>query len=342
MTKKQRSTPQKNSHPDTARISADSGRIRNGNDTSTAVPQRATPAKTAPASLALTVPVAALPSGLYIVATPIGNLEDISLRALATLHGIDRIACEDTRMTGRLLHRYGIATRTTAYHDHNARRVLPGLIKALQNGGSVALVSDAGTPLVSDPGLRLVRAAIAADIPVTTIPGPAAVIAGLTLAGLPVDRFLFAGFLPPRGAARRSELAELAVVPATLVFYEAPHRLAAALADMATVLGPRDAAVARELTKLHEEVRRGTLTDLAAHYAAGDAPRGEIVILIGSPGADTAGIDDDALDEKLRAALAAMSVRDAAASVAAETGLKRRDVYARALALARDSNGRTP
>jgi 16S rRNA (cytidine1402-2'-O)-methyltransferase len=249
-------------------------------------------------------------------------------------------------VTARLLHRYGIATRTTAYHDHNAQRVLPRLIEGLQDGGSVALVSDAGTPLVSDPGLRLVRAAIEAGAYVTTIPGPAAAIAGLTLAGLPVDRFLFAGFLPPRGAARRTALAELAAVPATLVFYEAPQRLAASLADMRTVLGDRDAAVARELTKLYEEVRRARLSELAGHYAAAGAPRGEIVVLVAPPttGADAEDLADrDALlDALIDAALTTMSLRDAAATVAAETGRKRRDVYARALARAQAAAGGAP
>lgn len=304
------------------------------------LPEQTAAAPPAAGPLTLTLPAATLQPGLYIVATPIGNLDDITLRALATLHAADRIACEDTRITARLLHRYGITTRTIAYHDHNARRVLPGLIKTLQDGGSVALVSDAGTPLVSDPGLRLVRAAIDAGLTVTTIPGASAAIAALTLAGLPVDRFLFAGFLPPKSGARRAALTELVDVPATLVFYEAPHRLAASLADMATVLGERNAAVARELTKLHEEVRRDALGKLRESFAGGDPPRGEIVILVAPPTADVHEIDADALDERLRQALAEMSVRDAAAIVAAETGRKRRDVYARALALSQgDDDG---
>ena len=338
--KKRRSTPQTDSLPLPARAGDDAGDIP-----AAAVAYRTSGAKVDPdhptakkpiGPIALSVPTPPVPPGLYIVATPIGNLDDVSLRMLATLAGVDRIACEDTRVTARLLARYGIVTPMLAYHDHNARRVLPRLIEALQDGGSVALVSDAGTPLVSDPGHRLVRAAIDAGIAVTTIPGPAAVIAGLTLAGLPVDRFLFAGFLPPRSAARRTVLAELAGVPATLVFYEAPPRLAASLADMHAVLGDRDAAVARELTKLHEEVRRGTLADLAAHYAESGAPRGEIVVLVGPPDAADAIADDDALDARLRAAMATLSLRDAAATVAAETGRKRREVYARALELAQE------
>lgn len=290
--------------------------------------------------MALSVPVEPAAPGLYIVATPIGNLDDVSLRMLATLAGVDLIACEDTRVTGKLLRRYGILTNWTAYHEHNARRVLPRLIEALQDGGSVALVSDAGTPLISDPGHRLVEAVLAAGLPVTSIPGPAAAIVALTLAGLPTDRFLFAGFLAPRSAARRRDLAELAGIPASLVFYEAPHRLAAALADMSDILGYREAAVARELTKLHEEVRRGSLAELAAAYA--DAPpRGEIVVIVAPPGDSAAADDAAALDDRLRDALATMSVRDAAAAVAAATGAKRRTVYARALALAADSDAAT-
>jgi 16S rRNA (cytidine1402-2'-O)-methyltransferase len=304
-----------------------------------AVAHRATAAKAGAGSLTLTIPNATLAPGLYVVATPIGNLGDVSLRALATLNAASRIACEDTRITARLLARFGIAGRTIAYHDHNAQRILPRLIRALQDGESVALVSDAGTPLVSDPGLRLVRAAVDAGIAVTTVPGPVAAVAGLTLAGLPVDRFLFAGFLPARAAARRGALAGLAGIPATLIFYEAPHRLAASLADMVAVLGDRNAAVARELTKLFEEVRRDTLAALAAHYLATGAPRGEIVVLVGPSVQDKAVIDDDAIDARLRIALTTMRVRDAAAAVAAETGRRRRDVYARALALSRNGVG---
>jgi 16S rRNA (cytidine1402-2'-O)-methyltransferase len=337
MTKKRRSTPLPDSLADPVRAATDYG-----DKPHAAVTHRTSAAKRSTEPIVLTVQTPPVPSGLYIVATPIGNLDDVSLRMLATLGGVDRIACEDTRVTARLLARYGIATRTTAYHDHNAQRVLPKLIEALQNGDSMALVSDAGTPLVSDPGLRLVRAAIEAGIAVTTIPGPAAAIAGLTLAGLPVDRFLFAGFLPARGTARRTALAELAAVPATLVFYEAPHRLAAALVDMAAVLGERDAAVARELTKLHEEVRRGTLSALAESYEGDAAPRGEIVVLVGPPGAQAVQDDAEQLDARLHEALSRMSVRDAAALVAAETGWKRREVYARALALAQEAGTGKP
>ena len=273
--------------------------------------------------------------GLHVVATPIGNAADISARALDVLAGADAVACEDTRVTGKLLAMHGLKVRLTPYHEHNARRARPALLARLARGEVVALVSDAGTPLISDPGYRLVRAALDAGHPVTTVPGPSAPIAALTVSGLPPDRFLFAGFLPSRGAARRSELADLAKVPATLVFLESPRRLAASLADMAAVLGPRAAAVARELTKRFEEVRRGALDELARAYGAEDAPKGEVVVVVGPPG-DAPAEDDAAVDERLRHALEANSVRDAAAQVAAATGRSRRQVYARALALSRD------
>ena len=273
--------------------------------------------------------------GLHVVATPIGNAADISVRALDVLAGVDVVACEDTRVTGKLLAMHGLKVRLTPYHEHNARRARPALLARLARGEAVALVSDAGTPLVSDPGYRLVRAALDEGHPVTTVPGPSAPIAALTVSGLPPDRFFFAGFLPPRSAARRRELAALADVPATLVFLESPRRLAASLADMAAVLGPRAAAVARELTKRFEEVRRGALDDLARGYGAEGAPKGEVVVVVGPPG-DAPAEDDAAVDERLRGALEEMSVRDAAAFVAAATGRARRQVYARALALLRD------
>ena len=270
-------------------------------------------------------------SGLHVVATPIGNLADISLRALDVLRRADVIACEDTRITGKLRAAYGIATPMTPYHEHNAERARPALIERLKRGRIVALVSDAGTPLISDPGYRLVRAAIAEGIAVTTVPGPSAPIAAMVLSGLPTDRFYYAGFLPPRQAARRDVLARLVTIDASLVFLESPRRLASALADMADVLGARDAAIARELTKLHEEVRRASLAELAGHYRDAGAPRGEVVVMVGPPAAGArADID---LDGELRRALATMSVRDAAAEIAAATGLPRRVVYARALAL---------
>jgi len=272
-------------------------------------------------------------AGLYIVATPIGNLRDITLRALDVLRGADLIACEDTRVTARLLAAHGVATPTMPYHDHNAARVRPGLLRRLAAGETVALVSDAGTPLVSDPGYRLVREAIAAGIQVTAIPGASALLGALAVAGLPTDRFLFAGFLPPRDAARRKVLDELRTLRATLVFFESAQRLARSLRAMADVLGPRDATVARELTKRFEETRRGMLDDLADHYESTGAPKGEVVVVVGPPDAETDAHDDAAIDRMLRAALAAGSVKDAAAAVAAETGRPRKALYRRALAL---------
>jgi len=274
--------------------------------------------------------------GLYIVATPIGHLRDISLRALDLLAVADVIACEDTRVTARLMARYGLKAPLLAYHEHNAERMRPVLIERLKAGAVIALVSDAGTPLVSDPGFKLVRAAIAEGVAATAIPGPSAALAALVLSGLPSDRFFFQGFLPAKEAARRRAIAELASVPATLILYESAPRLAASLADLAAILGPRSAAVARELTKLHEEIRHGGLDALAAHYATAGAPRGEIVIVIGgvaeaeahAPGAE------EALDAALGEALATMSVKDASEAVAAATGRPRREVYQRALILA--------
>ncbi|MTJ80284.1 MAG: 16S rRNA (cytidine(1402)-2'-O)-methyltransferase [Telmatospirillum sp.] len=280
--------------------------------------------------------------GLYLVATPIGNLDDISLRALKVLKGADLIACEDTRVTGKLLSLLGIGgVPLSPYHEHNAEKARPALLARLREGAVVALVSDAGTPLVSDPGYRLVRDCHTEGLPVTSLPGASAVLTALQLSGLPSDRFLFAGFLPVKDGARRRTLAELAAVPASLVFYESPRRLPESLAVMAAVLGPRDAAVARELTKLHEEVRRGNLTELARHYAEAGAPRGEVVVVVGPPAPEEAPAGD-ALDGALRQALAHLSLRDAAATVAAATGLPRRQVYRRAMELAGDDPGGAP
>jgi 16S rRNA (cytidine1402-2'-O)-methyltransferase len=273
-----------------------------------------------------------LSPGLYIVATPIGNLGDITLRALDVLRRADAILCEDTRVTATLARRYGLDAERIAYHDHNADAVRPALIARLTAGAALALVSDAGTPLISDPGFKLVREAVAAGIPVTAVPGASAARAALTVAGLPTDRFLFAGFLPAKSAARRRELRELAAVPASLVFYETAPRLADALADMAVMLGDRLAAVARELTKLHEEVRRGNLESLVEHYRKAGPPKGEIVVIVGPPAADMAPSDAD-LDTQIAGALETSSLREASAAVAAATGLPRRQVYARALAL---------
>ncbi len=273
-----------------------------------------------------------------MVATPIGNLADISLRALEVLATVDLIACEDTRTTRKLLTAHGIAAKLTAYHDHNAARVRPKLIERLECGEAVALVSDAGTPMISDPGYQLVAAAAAANLMVTAVPGASAALAALTVSGLPSDRFLFAGFLPNKSGARRRTLAELAPVPASLVIYESARRLPAALADMAEVLGARPAAVARELTKLYEEVRRGTLPELAEHYQTAGPPKGEVVVVIGPAGpGDKTAPDAEVLDSQLRAALSRHSLRDAVAAVAEVTGLPRKLIYARALELAQET-----
>jgi len=277
-----------------------------------------------------------LPGTLVIVATPIGNLGDMTRRAIDSLADAAVIACEDTRVTAKLLSAYGIKTPMLAYHEHNAARMRPLLIDRLKQGDIVALVSDAGTPLVSDPGYKLVEAALAEDIPVTAAPGASALLTALVLSGLPSDRFLFAGFLPPKSPARRTEIRALAAVAATLIFYEAPQRLAKVLEDLADMLGPRPAAVARELTKRFEEVRRDTLDSLAAHYREAPQPKGEIVILVGPPGADAPETSETDLDAALTAALSRHSVKEAAALVAAETGLPRRTVYARALKLRAD------
>jgi 16S rRNA (cytidine1402-2'-O)-methyltransferase len=272
--------------------------------------------------------------GLYLVATPIGNLGDISSRAESVLRAADLVACEDTRVTGKLLSLLGISAPLAAYHEHNADRAGPVLLERLRRREVVALVSDAGMPLVSDPGYRLVRGCIDEGLPVTVVPGPSAALTALALSGLPPDRFLFSGFLPAKTGARRKELESLKAVPATLIFFESPHRLVEALADMAAVLGPRPAAVARELTKLFEEVRRGPLDELAAHYAQAGGPKGEVVVVIGPPGEAPPPSDDD-VDERLRRALAELSLRDAVDKVTAELSLPRRQVYTRAVALAK-------
>jgi 16S rRNA (cytidine1402-2'-O)-methyltransferase len=274
-------------------------------------------------------------AGLVLVSTPIGNLNDLSRRAIDTLKHAALILCEDTRMTSRLLSAYGIGTRTAPLHEHNEDRAIPGILALLRSGKTVALVSDAGTPLVSDPGYRLVRAAIAEGLPVGGVPGANAAIFALTLSGLPPHPFLFLGFAPPKEAARRAALAELRAIEAaglkaTLIWYEAPHRLADFLATTAETLGPRQAAIARELTKRFEEIRRGTLPDLAAHYASHPA-RGEITVVVGPP-EDSAPVLD--LDAALTTALVTHRLKEAVALVTAATGLPRKAVYARALTLA--------
>src|SRR5580698_7413862 len=286
------------------------------------------------------IDVARLASGLHIVATPIGNLGDITLRALTALAGADLIACEDTRVTRKLLERYAIATPLTPYHDHNAAQARPALLRRLAEGAAVALVSDAGTPLVSDPGFKLVRAVREAGHAVTALPGASATLAALAVAGLPTDQFFFAGFLPPKQAARRARIAELGRIPATLVLFETGPRVAATLADLAAGLGPREATVCRELTKLHEEIRRGDLQTLAQN-CAGSELRGEIVVVIGPPAAPVEVSLSDA-DALLRQALARVSLKDAVGEVADVTGLPRRELYQRALKLAKEADHGAP
>ncbi|MEP6718503.1 MAG: 16S rRNA (cytidine(1402)-2'-O)-methyltransferase [bacterium] len=221
-----------------------------------------------------------MPGTLYVVATPIGNLEDITHRALRVLREVDVIACEDTRHTRKLLNHYGIKTRVTSYHDHNERERTVELLEALASGSDVAIVSDAGTPGISDPGFRLVSEAGAKGVAVVALPGPSALITALVASGLPTDEFFFAGFLPARSGARRARLAELRDTPATLIFYEAPHRIAATLNDAWEILGEREAVVARELTKIHEEIVRARLSELAERFGSEERTRGEIVLLI--------------------------------------------------------------
>jgi len=274
-----------------------------------------------------------LQPGLHVVATPIGNLGDISLRALTVLAAADAVIAEDTRVTKTLLSHYGITTPLVAYHEHNAAVMRPQLLARLASGGALALVSDAGTPLVSDPGFKLVSEAVAQSIAVTPIPGASAVLAALVVAGLPTDRFFFEGFLPVKSAGRRQRIAELAAIPGTLVIFESPRRAAETLADLAAVLGERDAALARELTKHFETVRRGSLAELADAFAAEATPKGEVVLLVGPPSHDAPLILQSNLDDLLGKALETHSVKDAAALVSAETGQPRRKVYARALEL---------
>ncbi|MBI1252002.1 MAG: 16S rRNA (cytidine(1402)-2'-O)-methyltransferase [Alphaproteobacteria bacterium] len=272
-----------------------------------------------------------LEAGLYVVATPIGNLRDITLRALDVLGGADRILAEDTRVTRKLLNAYGIEARVSTYNDHSSDTDRAEILDALAAGEAIALVSDAGTPLISDPGFKLVRAAVEAGHNVMPVPGASSVLAALSVAGLPSNEFYFAGFPPNKSAARRATFEDLAAMQATLIFFETGPRLADSLADMAAIFGDRGAAVARELTKLFEEVRRDRLPDLAAHYAAAGAPKGEVVVLV-APG-ETAAPDEAAIDAALRDALQRLSVKDAAEEVSTLLGVSRRDAYARALAI---------
>jgi 16S rRNA (cytidine1402-2'-O)-methyltransferase len=278
----------------------------------------------------------ALPPGLYLVATPIGNLGDITLRALATLARADVLYCEDTPHSGTLLAHYAIARPLRPYHEHNAQRERPRVLAELAAGKTVALISDAGTPLVSDPGYRLVREAVAAGHRVVALPGPSAPLTALASAGLPTDTFLFAGFLPSKSRARRTRLAELREVPATLVLFEAPSRLTESLADIAAVLGPREAAIARELTKLYEEVRRGSPVELA-RWAAEANPKGEMVVLVGPP--LPAVVTDADIAAKLTPMLPVMSLSDAAKAAAEDLGVAKSRVYEIGVALKRQASG---
>ncbi|PDT53782.1 rRNA (cytidine-2'-O-)-methyltransferase [Sinorhizobium americanum] len=279
------------------------------------------------------VPARPLEPALYLVATPIGNLADITLRALETIAGADLLACEDTRVTRVLLDRYGIVNRPVAYHEHNAAEAGPRLIAGLAEGKSVALVSDAGTPLVSDPGYRLAQLAIDAGHKVVPVPGPSAPLAALVASGLPSDAFLFGGFLPTKDKAKRDRLREFAAVPATLLFFESPHRIAATVAAAAAVFGEeRRAAVCRELTKAFEEFRRGTLGELKAFYDQGASVKGEIVLVIGPPDAKPVAEAAD-VDALLKELVRDMPMGKAATEAARRTGLPRKELYDRLLSL---------
>lgn len=274
-----------------------------------------------------------LERGLYIVATPIGNARDITLRALDVLRQADVIACEDTRVTGKLLHIHGLEHgKLISYHEHNADRAGPRIMEHLNSGEIVALVSDAGTPMINDPGFRLAVQCRENGFPVHALPGASAVTNALVLAGLPTDRFMYCGFPPPKQGKRRTWFGTFTNVDTTLVFLESPQRLASSLADMSDILGPRPARVLREMTKMFEEVRPGTLDELAKHYAEAGAPKGEVTLVVGGP-LDDGVPDEDDVDARLRTALETDSVREAAARIAAETGLPRRDLYSRALAI---------
>ena len=295
-------------------------------------------------SIKASIKVSRIAAGLHLVATPIGNLGDMSRRALDVLGAADVIACEDTRVTGGLLSKLGLnksehksehkseRAQLVPYHEHNAEEMRPRLIARMLAGEAVALVSDAGTPAISDPGYKLVRACIEAGIAVTGVPGANAALLALVLSGLPTDRFLFEGFLSAKSGARKTALQKIAAVPASLIFDETGPRLADSLADMAEILGNRDAAVARELTKLFEEVRRGPLADLAAGYAASGGPKGEIVVVVAPPGDEDAA-SAESIEDMLVKALATMSVRDAADAVAKASGRPKREIYTLALSL---------
>lgn len=270
--------------------------------------------------------------GLHVTSTPIGHLADISLRAVNALAAADEILCEDTRVTRKLLQRYGISNRLVPYHDHNAAKLRPRILAELHAGKTLALVSDAGTPLVSDPGFKLARAVIEAGLPLHVIPGASAPLAALTLSGLPSDRFMFCGFLPEKPGERRRLLAGLANVPATLIFFESPRRIEAALADVAEVLGPRAVAVTRELTKLHEEALRGAPAEIAALLSERESVKGEITLVVAPPG-ETARPEPEEIDAALREAAIYMPAGKAAAEVAHRFGIARKELYERLLVL---------
>src|SRR5215213_3893672 len=272
--------------------------------------------------------------GLYLVATPIGHLGDITLRALETLAGVDIIACEDTRITRRLTERYVISAELKPYHEHNAAMARPKILEKLAQGASIALVSDAGTPLISDPGFKLVREVCAAGHPVIALPGPSSVLAALSVAALPTDRFFFDGFLPVKETARRARLSELSRIDATLVLLESGSRVQQTLADLADIMPMRDAAICREMTKMHEDIRRASISELARAAGALET-RGEFVLVIGPPAADAQTMGDDALDELLASSLRRDSVKDAVAHAVEVSGRPRREIYGRALELAK-------
>jgi 16S rRNA (cytidine1402-2'-O)-methyltransferase len=275
--------------------------------------------------------------GLYLVATPIGNLGDITLRALEVLAGVDIVACEDTRITRRLTERYAISALLKPYHEHNAEAARPKILQWLAEGAAIALVSDAGTPLISDPGFKLVREVCAAGHAVISLPGPSSVLTALSVSGLPTDRFFFEGFLAPKETARRARLTELSRIEATLVLFESGNRVQDTLADLAAIMGAREAAICRELTKMHEEISRGSLVELA-RSASELETRGEFVLVVGPPAADAQVMTREVLDDLLRSQLGRGSVKDAVAHAVELSGRPRREVYARALELSKETD----
>jgi 16S rRNA (cytidine1402-2'-O)-methyltransferase len=272
-----------------------------------------------------------LAPGLYVVATPIGNLGDMTIRALATLAAAEIVLCEDTRTSGKLMERFAIKTRLWSYHEHNAQKVRPEILERLKQGGTIALISDAGMPLVSDPGYRLVKEAAELGIPVTACPGASAVLTGLALSGLPTDRFLFAGFVPQKQGERTKLFTEFAKLKATLIFFESPHRIVETLHDLATTLPGRHVAVTRELTKLHEEVLRGRAEEIAAQLEERAAVKGEITLLVGPPEGEEE-VSETELETAITQTLAEMPASKAASEVAKRFNLNRSDIYQRILA----------